>query len=355
MAGHVMDTVRGEWTLPVAALALGTAAATLAALVPARSAARIDTLGALAGRTAPPRSAGALGVWGLLATLAGLAATAWGASSRSTEMLTAGIFVAVGGLLLAIPLLVGWVGRVAGRLPLGPRIAARETGRSGRRTGAAVAAATVALIAPVAFATASLADEAYSRAHPTMYADQLVVWLPGGSFGTEEVDLSTLEDRLRSEALPDATIGVLASADYSDAWNPPTDGGPYPAFAVGPEYEVEQNGSTQTQREGMPIYIGDHDLLAAMHAEAFDDDLDAGAFVVLAPHIIDNGVVHVENPADGSSRDFPAVDASNGRRRTHRGLPGLSSPPNAPRSSASSRRRRSRPSSGRRPRSPRNS
>ena len=323
MAGHVLDAVRVEWTLPVAALALGTVAATLAALVPAWSAARIDTISALVGRTPRPRSAGALGVWGVLATLVGLAATAWGASSRSTAILTAGIFVAVGGLLLAIPLLVGWVGRLAGRLPLGPRIAARETGRSGRRTGAAVAAATVALIAPVAFATASLADEAYSRAHPTMYADQLIVWLPGGSFGAEQVDLSSFEARLRREALPDATVGTISLADYGETWNPPTDGGPYSSFVAGPEYQVEGNGTTETQRDAASVSIGDHALLAAMHAEAFDDDLDAGMFVVLAPHIIDNGVVHVENPADGSSRDFPAVDASNGRVRNGWGINGV--------------------------------
>src|SRR5437667_3042176 len=89
--------------------------------------------------------------------------------------LAVGLILTVGGFLVAIPLLVTWVGRLARYLPTVPRLAARDLARNGRRTGAAMAAATIALALPIALSTQWLSDEATQGRTPYMASDQLAV------------------------------------------------------------------------------------------------------------------------------------------------------------------------------------
>jgi ABC-type antimicrobial peptide transport system permease subunit len=77
-----------------------------------------------------------------------------------------GLIAMLSGFLFSIPLLVGFVGRIASRLPMTGRLAARDAARHGRRTGAAVAAAVIALAVPIATSTYSLSRQTYELQPP---------------------------------------------------------------------------------------------------------------------------------------------------------------------------------------------
>ena len=90
----------------VGAAALGTAAATLAALGPARSAARLSTLDALAGRTPVPRKPGKLAGAGMVGVAIGVILTAWATVRHGPWILAVGLILTVA--LLGIGACVCW-------------------------------------------------------------------------------------------------------------------------------------------------------------------------------------------------------------------------------------------------------
>ena len=163
LAGHPVGAVKLNSLALFGAVAMGTAAATLAALSPARAIAKLSTLDALGGRTAAPRPPGRVAASGLLVVAAGFL-TLLVTYQTDNDILQAGGFIAMlSGFLWSIPLFVTSLGRIASRLPITGRLAARDAARHGRRTGAAVAAAVIALAVPVAASTDSLGREAYER------------------------------------------------------------------------------------------------------------------------------------------------------------------------------------------------
>src|SRR5439155_25135685 len=114
---------------------------------------------AVAGRTPVPRKPGKLAGAGMVGVAIGVILTAWETVRHGPWILAVGLILTVGGFLVAIPLLVTWVGRLARYLPTMPRLAARDLARNGLRTGAALAAATIALALPVAVSALTLSDE----------------------------------------------------------------------------------------------------------------------------------------------------------------------------------------------------
>jgi putative ABC transport system permease protein len=318
IAGRVTGPLSVPPLLPVGAVILGTVAATLAAYAPARAAARLDTVDALAGRTPPPRPAGALARWGLVASALGLGLIAYATISKSNSMLTVGMFLGIGGFLFAIPFLVTLVGRIATRLPLGARIAARDTARHGRRTGPAVAAATLALILPIAVATATLSADAKESGTPAMADDQLVISIPQTNQGADAATVQAFLARLEAEVLPGAVVAAAPNAGYSEAIYGVLDDygghpGDMPVYAQGPPID-DGNGSLMIY--GAVVTVGGPDLLYTLHAEASTQHLNDGYAVVLAERVVDGGIVRVENPFaqhDGDwTFDIPAVEASPG-------------------------------------------
>ncbi|MGF1429975.1 FtsX-like permease family protein [Kitasatospora sp. LaBMicrA B282] len=153
LAGQRFGTLR---VLPldllgIAAVGLGTGL--LAALVPAVQAARQDVVAALTGRdsTRPPSKR--LTVLGLAMVAGGAALALFGATSglgsRSWAVL-GGSMVAELGMVACTPVLVGLFGRLGRLLPLGPRLALRDSVRHRSRTAPAVAAVMAAVAGSVA-------------------------------------------------------------------------------------------------------------------------------------------------------------------------------------------------------------
>ena len=156
----------------VAAVALiGVAAATVAALIPARTAARVPTLAALAGRRPLTPVSRRLVTWGVVSMIGGLALlfiAVLGSQSGSSGDLWAfvAIFGGVAELLGACaiaPAVVARLEPLANRLRGSLRLGARSLARHRARTGAVVSAVAAAGALAVAAGGLLLGDRGRTR------------------------------------------------------------------------------------------------------------------------------------------------------------------------------------------------
>ncbi|MFI2610849.1 ABC transporter permease [Kitasatospora sp. NPDC018619] len=146
-------------------LAVGLVTGLLAAVVPAVQASRQDVVAALTGRDTLKPPSRKLAALGLLMIGGGAALALFGAASgvgnRSFAVL-GGSAVAELGMVALVPFLVGIFGRLGRWLPLGPRLALRDSVRHRGRTAPAVAAVMAAVAGSVAVSVylASVDEEA---------------------------------------------------------------------------------------------------------------------------------------------------------------------------------------------------
>jgi putative ABC transport system permease protein len=159
----------GPWDIDSAALAVicltGVAAATIAAMIPARSAARIPVLAALAGRRplgAVPRRLVPIGLTsfaagiGLLVLVTVATTSGDGQSDDSIYAVAAviGGLLVLGGMCCASPIAVDLIGRVGAHLSGSWRLAARSVARSRTRSAGVLTAIAVTGTAAIAITTA---------------------------------------------------------------------------------------------------------------------------------------------------------------------------------------------------------
>ena len=191
-----------------AIVAVGVGTALLAALLPARAAARLDVVAALTGRRGTVRSRRSTPVLGLLAAAAGAALALEGARRRDVNTILAGSAVAELGLVATTPFLVGLVSRLGSSLPLGPRLALRDAARNRGRTAPAVSAILAAVAGSVAVATYFASTDRYER-------DQYVAQAPAGAVrvylgGRLETAAQQAAFALR-QALPDHRVETVTA------------------------------------------------------------------------------------------------------------------------------------------------
>ncbi len=164
-AAHRIDPWNIPLWLPVACIGLAVATATVAAWWPARAVARMPITDAVAARPPVPRrvhrslaAAGALFAYGVLAIGAGV--------DPNSEAVTPIFFISgiialpIAVLLSSAPVLRA-MARLAGRLPIGPRLALRDLARFESRSAAALGAMSLALgiaISVVVIAAANVPD-----------------------------------------------------------------------------------------------------------------------------------------------------------------------------------------------------
>ncbi len=332
----ILDRITGDLVIPVPTLAiavlLGTATAVLAAWGPARSVARLTTLDALAARTPPPPSALRTAGVGIALVIAGGVVLAVGTIMSSISLLTVGLILMLGGVLLAIPMVVSSVGRLAGRMPLALRIAGRDAGRHGRRTGAAVAAATLALALPLAVSTLTLSQNAGSYTMPQLAPDHLVVDSLQNDDQSRRQVAESVASQIDTVAVGETRLATPDPDRYSlwtdDVVEDPDGGGTVTPPGFGGELDVER-GDVQVWAAGLPrdedelevfggpLLIGNEQLLAALHADHMTDELAAGNLVAIGTGVIDNGLLHVELPperpadpdADWQRLSLPAAES----------------------------------------------
>ena len=161
--------------------AFGLLSAFLAAVVPAWIASRQDVVAVLAGRRSDRPAGLRSPLLGIVLLGIGVAMSAYGAhdAGQTGALLIAGsAIVAVLGMILLVPVTVVGVSRLARRLPLSLRYAARDAARHRTRTVPAVAA-VAACVAGVA--TLGIGQESQAASDEAHYAPRLPIGTAGVS------------------------------------------------------------------------------------------------------------------------------------------------------------------------------
>ena len=234
-AAHRIDPWNIPLWLPVAGIGLAVATATVAAWWPARAVARVPITDAVAARPPVPRrvhrslaAAVALFAYGVLAIGAGIDPSS---EAMSPVFFISGIIALPIAVLLASAPVLRAVARLAGRFPVGTRLAVRDLARFESRSAAALGAITLALgiaVSVVVIAAANVpgADEG------NLLSDQLVVWNPSPSaFGGLQVpevsDADVTQREADVEAIADLAprVRVVPLDVAVDPANPEVAGG----------------------------------------------------------------------------------------------------------------------------------
>ena len=202
------------WLLLVPVAFFGFLSAVLAAVVPAFSASRQDVVGVLAGRRGEGRPSRRTPVLGAVLLAVGIGSAAYGSRpGGAAPLLVAGsAIISVIGMILFAPVAVTLAARVAARLPLPLRFAARDAARHRTRTVPAVAAVGATVAGVVALGISLASQEAANHAY---YDPQL----PDG-YGSValavDTDRAEIEAVLGRSGLADRAIeipGVQTSTD----------------------------------------------------------------------------------------------------------------------------------------------
>src|SRR5215204_3668277 len=156
--GHRIDPLSLPWTLLAAIVLVAVLGATAAAWWPGRVVARIPVTLALSARPPRPRPTHHSTVVAAVLIAAGIGSLAL--SNRDSEQLiVAGILATIVGTLLLGPLAIRLFARAARHTPIAPRLALRDLARYQARSGAALAAITLALGIAAAVVIVAAAEE----------------------------------------------------------------------------------------------------------------------------------------------------------------------------------------------------
>jgi putative ABC transport system permease protein len=163
LAGHRIDRFELPWWLIGGGMVLAVVTATAAAWWPARTVARIPVTVALSARPPRPKPAHRSALAAGLLLVLGVASLATGIDSvhdRANPLLViAGTMAIVLAIPLGSPLAIRAAAAVAGRSPVGVRLALRDLARHQARSGAALAAISLGLAIPIAIVIAATAAE----------------------------------------------------------------------------------------------------------------------------------------------------------------------------------------------------
>jgi putative ABC transport system permease protein len=265
LAGRYVGRLEVPASPLLGAFVLGLAASTIAALLPARTAAQIPTLDALADRSPPPRRPGRLAAAGAVVAVVGGIVTGRGIASHDDPLSVVGVVAMVLGILCGIPSLVGLTGRLAGVLPALPRIAARDISRHGRRTGAALAACALAVAVPVLIAAQTLSDQVRMERGLGLGADQLSIYSAVSGRGPSGLPAALAALRA---AFPGSTTATLVPATITE-----------PRHGRERVLEVSAFHRDPDGWSGTSLYVGGADVLRALDAEDAIPALERGDVV----------------------------------------------------------------------------
>jgi putative ABC transport system permease protein len=206
---------------------VGLAAAMLAAIVPARTVARMPVLLALSGRRPAGTSARRTLVLGVAAVVVAATMTVMGATMRGAGDETLSVVLLIGGAVLSTlgfgacgPWLLEKLERIGARLPLAGRIAFRDTARGRSRTSPIVTAILASLAGAIALGAwqASRDVENLATWRPELFSDELLLQ---GSGATSAVATLRQEDAIvRGQAVPSLVFSdpsLSASYQLPDA------------------------------------------------------------------------------------------------------------------------------------------
>jgi putative ABC transport system permease protein len=216
---HRIDRLSLPWVLIAMAGLVAIVGATAAAWWPGRTVARLPVLLALSGRPPKPRPARHSGIAAAALIATGIACLAL-SGRDSPPLIIAGLLATILGSLLLGPLAIRTFSVVAGRVSIAPRLALRDLARYQARSGAALAAVTLALGIAATVVVIASAEEAKKASEPPSLSDRQVrVYLgPSEDRTLTPVDAPAQLDRLAAGArrvaaqLDGATVVTLRKA-----------------------------------------------------------------------------------------------------------------------------------------------
>ncbi|GLH96171.1 ABC transporter permease [Phytohabitans aurantiacus] len=197
----------------------------LAALGPARAAARQTVRAAMADREAVSKGSNVRWLVGglLLAACGAAAAVVASGPTGSIATVTAGTVAILLGVTAMAPLLVAVLGRAAGRLPLALRLAARHAARHRLRTAASAAAVCTAVAGSMALMLFNAAESTESELRqPNARTGQVLV--PAG------VPETAAREAARELPMRDVVPLTVATEQAAAAPGPLYENGGLPAF-----------------------------------------------------------------------------------------------------------------------------
>ncbi len=170
---HRIDRLSLPWWVIATTVLLAVLAAAVSAWWPGRAAARLPVVLALSGRPPRPRPARHSAIAAVALIAAGVGSLAL--SNRDEPLLIVAGIVAtiIGGLLLG-PLAIRIFSRLAGRVSIAPRLALRDLARYQARSGAALAAVTLALGIAASVVVVASAEAAKKAAEPPTLSDRQI-------------------------------------------------------------------------------------------------------------------------------------------------------------------------------------
>ena len=261
----------------IAPALIGFLAAMIAAIVPARTAARLPVLVSLSGRRPPEAPARRNLRVGLGAVGLSVGMTFIGANLRMGGDETLSLMLMIGGAVLGTlgfgacgPWLLERLEGLAVRLPLPGRIAFRDTARARSRSSPIVTAVLASFAATVALGTWTVSRDAANAAEwrPYLYPTQLVIRGSGAASAGQE--FATSDGVVRSVA-----IAKLTMAEPSYFWIEVPGGGHVVNLTD------QGGGEVFVPMQIQDVVIGTPELLAINHAESAAAALAGGKVVIL--------------------------------------------------------------------------
>ena len=266
-AGHRIDRLAIPWGLVALAMLLAVVTATAAAWWPARAAARLPVMLALSARPPRPRPAHRPALLAALMIAAGLACLALANQSRP-PLIIAGALAMTLGILFISPLAIRALAAQGTRGPVAVRLALRDLARHQARSGAALAAISLALGITAAIIISSAADMSAASAG-NLPGTQILVWIgqPGGGNGADgpvvpvrtPAELGVLAAAVRQIAGPLPHAEVIALDMPVNPADKPQSGGQgspagHPVAALGAPQNPAASGRAGTYST-LPLYV----------------------------------------------------------------------------------------------------
>jgi putative ABC transport system permease protein len=208
VVGHRYDPFALPWWAVAGGAVLAVLTSIVASWWPARGVAKIPIVAALSGRPAPPQPAHRFAMLGTALAASGFVCLVLSHADHPA-LIIAGILTIATGMLLLAPLGIRAVALVAARAPVAVRLALRDLARYQARSGAALAAASLAVGIGATVAINAAAQQADDRtlSAGNLANDQLIVWLadPNNPNGPP-VSAAPTAGRAGKPALPSAAV-----------------------------------------------------------------------------------------------------------------------------------------------------
>ena len=182
-AHHVIGLLALPWVVVALAMVLAVVAASFAASRPARAVTKVPIVAALSGRPAPPRQVhrsampGIVLLAGAFLLLGYAGSTNGGNGTGGSPELVLGIVLLIPGLVLLSPFFLTLAARLGRGAPVATRLALRDLARYRARSGSALAAISIGVLAAVIVMLVAAAryGDVLDYAGPNLASNQLVL------------------------------------------------------------------------------------------------------------------------------------------------------------------------------------